>query len=33
LPLTPPTPQHQAQIEAVLKSLGLLAGTASTQVA
>jgi 4-hydroxy-tetrahydrodipicolinate synthase len=30
LPMTPPLAQHQAKIEAVLKSLGLLAGARST---
>jgi 4-hydroxy-tetrahydrodipicolinate synthase len=30
LPMTPPLPQNQAKIEAVLKSLGLLAGARST---
>jgi len=30
LPMTPPSPQNQAKIEAVLKSLGLLAGARGT---
>ena len=29
LPMTPPSPQNQARIEAVLESLGLLAGLRS----